>query len=716
MSRTDAPCWWLMARRLLLIAALLFILLPQPLLAQSSAAPIIQPGDQLYLSLPGEASFNRTFGVDRQGRLLLPEIGEVKVAQLSLDELRKELKRRLGRVFRDLSRFDLILKERRLLLSVLGYVKQPGPIELAAGAGVESALHAAGGLIAGAQLDRLQLRRGGSITTFDYKGYLDSGDTQLIPTLRSLDELFVPASPLIGNVQVTFDPSTLAAKGDAAEDRTAVKVFGEVFRPGSFAYRPGSTLVDWLMRAGGITRFAGVEQIRVISGGRPTLFNLTAYLDSGDSTLLPTITPGTTLFVPMATEEVKAGGQTVYVMGEVFRPGAYDSKPGAGFLDILANAGGPTRFAEVRQIRVLKGGGGIAPFDLQAYTENPDPALLPPVVPGDALFVPEKAATDENSWLRIPPSRAVQVIGAIYRPGRYEWSDEMSLLDLLAHAGGPTARADLSALQLIDSSGDEARTRQFDLGTFLEQGGSLDAIPQPKGGDTVVVPELPVDPNDNKSLWVRQAPENSIYIFGEVRSPGRYAFNRSLGFLDILAAAEGPTDAADLHHVRVVHRNEPGARVSRLDLALYFQSGDESLLPRVLPGDAIYFPGRGRQWLEIAKEETVRILGAVARPGRYRFDERMTILDLLAEAGGPSSSAYLERIVVVNTSCCADRATSFDLPGFARSGDFSRLPLVRAGDTIYVPDLEQSDWRIFMSGVRDTLSITSLLAILSGGI
>ena len=88
---------------------------------------------------------------------------------------------------------------------------------------------------------------------------------------------------------------------------------------------------------------------------------------------------------------------------------------------------------------------------------------------------------------------------------------------------------------------------------------------------------------------------------------------------------------------------------------------------RVRPGDVIFLPDRNRNWLEQAPGNVVRVLGAVNRPGRYQFQDGMTLLDLLAEAGGPTRDALQERIVVVNLSCCANEARSFNLPRFARS-------------------------------------------------
>lgn len=167
-----------------------------------------------------------------------------------------------------------------------GYVEQPGEYTLALGSSIQMALYAAGGLRPGAQLDKLILKRGADKKEFNYKRFLDSGDESTLPTLQSLDSLFVPASPLVGNIEQEFDAAKLANSGDSADSRNSIKVFGEVNAPGSFTYKENTDLVDVLMRSGGVTRYASVEQIRVISNNTPTLFNLKRYLDSGDESLL----------------------------------------------------------------------------------------------------------------------------------------------------------------------------------------------------------------------------------------------------------------------------------------------------------------------------------------------------------------------------------------------------------------------------------------------
>ena len=675
----------------------------------------VQVGDVVKISLPGEKQLNGSYDIDRQGRVILPEVGSIAVAGLTEEEMETKIKQSLSLVFKDLYSLKIYISERNILLSVLGYIEQPGEIKLPASANIQSAFQKAGGLRAGAQLDKMQIRRKGESLTFNYKAYLDSGDDTLLPKLHSLDIIFVPASPTIGNIEVEFDPSKTADSGDAAEDKQAIKVFGEVNSPGSFSFKEGVNLVDLLMRAGGVTRYAGVEQIRVISDGSPKLFNLKAYLDTGNENLLPTIKAGATLFVPMQQEEIKSGQNTVYVMGEVFKPGAYDNKVNATFMDILANAGGPTRYADSRQIRIIKSNSTVIPFDLAAYTEGHGLKNMPTIESGDAIFIPEKTDMNEKSWLKVAPNRAVSVIGQVIRPGRIEWSDEMSFMDLLSHVGGPTLRADTSAIEIVstDSNGKNT-TYLFNLDQYIQKGLSISELPEVQAGTTIRVPNLPDDPSDNKSQWIKQPSNRSIYIFGQVGSPGRYAFTSELNFLDILSAADGPTKNADLHNIRISHRNKKHAKVSKLNLALYFETGDENLLPKVSTGDSIYIPEKDRTWIDEPKETTVRILGAIKNPGRYRFSDDMSILDILAEAGGTNSDAYIEKITIVNMSCCKDQAKTFDLSAFSKTADFNNLPVVRAGDTIFIPNENERPWAVFSKGLSEILKAASLTVLLGG--
>lgn len=689
--------------------AILAFLSVRPALAEEST---LTAGDIIQIVLPGEPDFDQPYQLDNRGVVTLPEVGALPLSGVDIDTARRRIKLALSSAYRDLTQLKVQIKERRLMISVMGFVKNPKDVDLPANGNVQMAISAANGLRQGAQMNLFQLRRNGKTTTFDYKRYLDTGDASGVPALQSGDIVFVPSSPLIGNVEVEFDARTLTAAGDAGEEAGAVKVFGEVQNPGTFSFKTDQTVVDVIMRAGGLTRYAGVEKIRVINDGLPITFDLKKYFDTGDASLLPTLIEGATIYVPINVDEVKAGVRTVYVMGEVAKPGSYEMTEGANFFDVLANSGGPNRYAETRQLRVIRASGQVVPFDLAGYTEGRPGISVPSIGPGDAIFVPEKTDQLEKSWLKIGTNRAIRIIGQVKKPGRYEWSNEMSLLDLIAHSGGPTQYGDATQIRILQENGDLAEASVFDLQSFINNGGSLDELPRLRAGDTVTVPELPRDPSDNRSQWTRLDSDRAIYVMGSVGAPGRYAFNPNLHFLDIISAANGPTPGADIRNVRISHRNGQGSEISKVNLALYFETGDASLLPKVVPGDVIYVPNRDRDYTETDPARMVRVLGSVRTPGRYSFTDNMTILDLLAEAGGPAADAWQEKIVVVQVVDGEPKAAAFDLVKFARGGDFSELPVVRAGDTVYVPSISQSDWQIFMNGVRDVFQVVSIFAIL----
>jgi protein involved in polysaccharide export with SLBB domain len=196
---------------------------------------------------------------------------------------------------------------------------------------------------------------------------------------------------------------------------------------------------------------------------------------------------------------------------------------------------------------------------------------------------------------------------------------------------------------------------------------------------------------------------------GQVGAPGRYAFNNQMHFMDILSAADGPNANADIRNIRITHRNGKHAKVSKLDLALYFETGDETLFPDVLAGDTIFIPEKNKSWLSQPKEQVVRIMGAIQKPGRYTFDDTMTLLDLLAEAGGPTGTALIDKIVVINHGCCKEQARVFNMEKFVKSPNSTRIPVLRAGDTLYVPDKGQDLMSQFKDNFIDFITIIALV-------
>ena len=57
----------------------------------TAADYLIQPGDEISIVLPGESSLSEPFKVDRDGNIVLPELGAFSVAGLEETELKRQL-------------------------------------------------------------------------------------------------------------------------------------------------------------------------------------------------------------------------------------------------------------------------------------------------------------------------------------------------------------------------------------------------------------------------------------------------------------------------------------------------------------------------------------------------------------------------------------------------------------------------------------------------
>ena len=314
--------------------------------------------------------------------------------------------------------------------------------------------------------------------------------------------------------------------------------------------------------------------------------------------------------------------------------------------------------------------------------------------------------------VKVTPDRAVNVFGEVTRPGRIEWSDEMDLMDLLAHVGGPTLRADTTRIEIVPSAGSQ-RMQHFNLDEFIKNGAPRHTLPphQRWCHHSSARSATKIRPTTNHNGFVKAQTVRFTCLVRLMR-PVATVLPMKCIFSTFCRAADGPTGQADIHNIRITHRDKSYARVSKLNLSQYFETGDESLLPKVKRGDTIYIPEKDRNWLERSKESTIRVLGAVNQPGRYQFDDTMTILDLLAEAGGPSKSAYLEKITIVNMSCCQNQARTFDLVEFSKSASIHNLPVLRAGDTVYIPDESESLAAQLRTGIKDIFQMAATVALI----
>src|SRR6266513_773423 len=220
-----------------------------PLLAGPVPADYkLGPGDNLVLILTGDVELTYSLPVTREGFVLIPQVGQVHVANFTLDQLRDVLYTRLGRVYSGVrrsanatTRFDVtVANVRANQVYVVGEVAQPGAYQISSLGTVFTALYAAGGVTERAKLRGVEVQRNGKhIATLDLYDYLLRGDTRADVRLETGDVIFVPIH------------------------ESRVLVNGAVLRPAIYETKAGETLADMIAAAGGVRPDAALERVKV---------------------------------------------------------------------------------------------------------------------------------------------------------------------------------------------------------------------------------------------------------------------------------------------------------------------------------------------------------------------------------------------------------------------------------------------------------------------
>jgi polysaccharide export outer membrane protein len=143
----------------------------------------------------------------------------------------------------------------------------------------------------------------------------------------------------------------------------------------------------------------------------------------------------------------------------------------------------------------------------------------------------------------------------------------------------------------------------------------------------------------------RQTLTNSVTILGQIARPGIYPLQDISGegvqtVIDLLAMAGGTNeDAADHLYLMSNKKGAKGKKV-RIDLAALMKGGDiERYNLKLNGGDIVLVPGM----------DVFYIYGQVNRPGRYRLERDMTVMQALSVGGGVTDRGS-ESGITVNRS------------------------------------------------------------------
>lgn len=191
-----------------------------------------------------------------------------------------------------------------------------------------------------------------------------------------------------------------------------------------------------------------------------------------------------------------------------------------------------------------------------------------------------------------------------------------------------------------------------------------------------------------------------VFVMGEVRNPGSYAFAKIPGVWQVLREAGGPTPTAALNRVRVIPPEGKGAPVV-VDVERALATGDFSGLPELQPGSTVFIY---RVDAAIIDGDVVHVYGEVARPGRVSIDEARTVVQAVLAAGGPNNDADVSAVRVVRPGPVRARVFELDLNDYVEDGIlFANLALL-PGDTVTVP---KSRGLVIWRAAREVGRVTS---------
>ncbi|MBW3655244.1 MAG: SLBB domain-containing protein, partial [Gemmatimonadetes bacterium] len=402
------------------------------------------PGDVVNVSLFGDLNLTHTLTVTPEGTVVVPTVGVVRVLDQNLDEAQSRVRQAVLRLYRNVDVSLSLAQVRTFKVFVLGSVARPG-VRLATPATRVSEVVGAAAASTDALLARnIILRRA-------------TGDSVRVDLARFFLAAEVGANPRLqaGDVVVV-----------RAADET-IQVYGRVFNPGTYEYRPGESLADFLSLANAGAGFPAnaadtVRVTRFVSAGEREFLMLSRADAVGARGRGLALRAGDAVFVPEIANFRRQ--QVATVSGQVLRPGVYPIRPDTTTVrELVEMAGGFTPQASLVSATLRRTPTGQLAATPTSVTDAPAETLSREeqqirriraqgdesnvVIDFQRLFAEGQSAYDQTvrsgDILTIPERRdEVAVLGAVRTPGVVRFTPGMPASHYVNLAGWYTRRAD----------------------------------------------------------------------------------------------------------------------------------------------------------------------------------------------------------------------------------------------------------------------------------
>lgn len=291
---------------------------------------VLAPNDRVRVIVFGEADLSGEFVIDSGGMASLPLVGEVQAAGMNLRTFQREVERRLKNGYLVDPRVSAQILNFRPIF-VLGEVKVPGEHPFASGLTLMNAVAQAGGFTPLANTQRVFIRREGSSeeeeiavrsgvpvmpgdtirieksAMFIYGEVGTQGEMPIPPgltvrtavaqaggftELADTQTVFVKRAGSDQEIAVPFDSGALVRSGDTLRvDKSSFFIMGEVAKTGELPIRPGLSVTNAAILAGGFTVRADTSTVFIRRAGetKEKRYRLTNDLvvQKGDTVRIP---------------------------------------------------------------------------------------------------------------------------------------------------------------------------------------------------------------------------------------------------------------------------------------------------------------------------------------------------------------------------------------------------------------------------------------------
>ncbi len=154
---------------------------------------VVGPGDRLEVQLIGSTRARHSLAVNRDGRIMFPDLGPINVAGLRFEQAKARIEARVSEQMIGTQAIVSMGDLRSVRVYVLGEAERPGSFTVSSLATITNAILVSGGIKPIGSLRNIQLKRNGQIVNrLDLYDLLLNGNTSGNVRLQPGDVIFIP--------------------------------------------------------------------------------------------------------------------------------------------------------------------------------------------------------------------------------------------------------------------------------------------------------------------------------------------------------------------------------------------------------------------------------------------------------------------------------------------------------------------------------------------